>query len=84
MEKLKNDTRNVIPFTGYLQPQALPPTPPEKQTATPLLTAAVLLFVGGIAFGAISVHQSADYTKIEHLEKQAKQLSEAQKTICGN
>lgn len=82
MEKLKNDT-NVIPFTGYLQPQP-PPTPPEKQTATPLLTAAVLLFVGGLSIGAISVHQSADYAKIEHLEKQAKQLSEAQKTICGN
>lgn len=81
MEKLKSDTHNVIPFTGYLQPLS-PPTPPEKQTATPLLTAAVLLFVGGLAIGAISVHQSADYTQIEQLKTQAKQLSQAQKTIC--
>lgn len=81
MEKLKNDTRNVIPFTGYLQ-QAPQPTPPEKQT-TPLLTWAVLLFVGGLALGSISVYQSADYTQIQHLKTQAKQLSEAQKTICG-
>lgn len=83
MEKAKDQSRVVVPFTGYLHPQ-LPPAEPEppKQT-TPLITIAALLFVAGLAIGGISVHQSTEFTQIEHLKAQAKQLSDVKKTLCN-
>lgn len=81
MEKAKDQSRVVVPFTGYLHPQ-LPPEPePPKQT-TSLLTIAALLFVAGLAIGGISVYQSTDFTQIENLKAQAKQLSEVKKNLC--
>jgi uncharacterized protein HemX len=83
MQKTKPES-NVIPFTGYLHPEVSPPTTSPKSTATPLFTAAVLLFVGGLALGAISVYQSVDYTQMEALKAQSKQLSQLKSDLCGN
>lgn len=85
MQKTKPDLR-VVPFTGYLHPSESPSetSPPQNKIAAPsIITFAVLLFVGGLALGAISVHQSAEYSQMEALKAQSKQLSEVKKTLCG-
>lgn len=82
MNKAKQDSR-VVPFTGYLHPEPPPAPTPQKQTPTPYITIAALVFVGGLAIGAISAHQSIDYTTVEQLRAQAKQLSNVKKTVCG-
>lgn len=87
MAKIKtqnSEQLKVIPFTGYLhQPE------PEKQTAAPSVVVLfmALLFIAGLSLGAISVHQSADYSQLQTLKNQnqhqAKQLSEIKKSICN-
>jgi uncharacterized protein HemX len=83
MQKTKPES-NVIPFTGYLHPEVPQTATPQKSTVTPLFTSAVLLFVGGLALGAISVYQSVDYTQMEALKQESKQLSQLKTDLCGN
>lgn len=83
MQKTKPES-NVIPFTGYLHPEVPQTATPQRSTATPLFTAAVLLFVGGLALGSISVYQSVDYTQLQALKEQSKQLSQLKTSLCGN
>jgi uncharacterized protein HemX len=83
MQKTKPDS-NVVPFTGYLHPEIQATATPQKSTVTPLLTAAILLFVGGLALGSITVYQSVDYTQLQALKEQSRQLSQIKSNLCGN
>lgn len=85
-EPKQQESRVVVPFTGYLHHS--PPTEPSpsKQTTTPYITIAALLFVAGLALGAISVNSSTD-SQVEQMklkmETQAKQISTIKKTVCN-
>lgn len=85
-ESKQQESRVVVPFTGYLHHSPTTETVPQKQTTTPYITIAALLFVAGLALGAISVNSSTD-SQVEQMklkvETQAKQLSTIKKTVCN-
>lgn len=84
MQKTKHDD-NVVPFKGYLYPEAVPQvaTPEKQKTVTPYITCAALLFIAGLAMGSIAVQSSADYTQIQQLKAQSKQLTSIKKAVCN-
>ncbi|BDA69316.1 hypothetical protein CAL7716_034820 [Calothrix sp. PCC 7716] len=85
-EPKQQESRVVVPFTGYLHHSPPTETSPQKQTTTPYITIAALLFVAGLALGAISVNSSTESQMKElnvKVETQAKQLSTIKKTVCN-
>ena len=73
----------VIPFTGYLRPNVQPSPPPPEKSPSPYILFSAGTFIAGLAIGAISIHQSANYQQVQQLKAQSQQLSQIRKSICG-
>ena len=73
----------VIPFTGYLRPPVQPSPPPPEKSPSPYILFCVGTFIIGLAIGAISIHQSANYQQMQELRTQAQKLSKIRQSICG-
>lgn len=76
--------RKIIPLSGYLQSSSeVQPSPPAAEKSfSGYIIAAVAVFIAGLAIGAISIHQSANYQQIQQLKAESAELAKIRKSIC--
>ncbi|MBE9050659.1 hypothetical protein IQ243_09575 [Nostocales cyanobacterium LEGE 11386] len=81
MNKTKQQTSKVVPFTGEFYPTEIQPTPAANNTAAYLVMVAASL-VAGLSIGAMATYQSADQIELRQMQADVQQLQKVKTQVC--